>query len=74
MQPSQQASHARAETVASTCADGAMQDVYDAAYVTLHVRVSNQAACHLYKKTLGYECAACPYSEHSWHMSSPTPQ
>eukprot|EP00892_Ulva_mutabilis_P004633 jgi/Ulvmu1/2541/UM139_0009.1 len=33
----------------------AMQDVYDAAYATLHVRVSNKAACHLYKVTLGYE-------------------
>ena len=34
-----------------------MQDVYDAHYVTLHVRVSNKAACHLYKDTLGYEYA-----------------
>lgn len=33
-----------------------MQDVYDAHYATLHVRVSNKAACHLYKDTLGYEC------------------
>lgn len=37
-----------------------MQDVYDAHYVTLHVRVSNKAACHLYKGTLGYECVIPP--------------
>lgn len=37
-------------------ADRAMQEVYNAAYATLHVRVSNKAACHLYKVTLGYEC------------------
>lgn len=36
-------------------AHGAMQDVYDAHYVTLHVRISNKAACHLYRETLGYE-------------------
>ena len=34
-----------------------MMDTFDCAYVTLHVRVSNQAAFHLYNDTLGYECA-----------------
>jgi hypothetical protein len=38
-------------------ADHAMYDCFDAAYVTLHVRVSNKTAFHLYKNTLGYECA-----------------
>ena len=33
-----------------------MEDCFDAAYVTLHVRVSNKTAFHLYKNTLGYSC------------------
>lgn len=31
-----------------------MQEVFDAAYVSLHVRKSNRAAFHLYKETLQY--------------------
>ena len=42
--------HCRAET-----ADKAMQDVFGAEYVSLHVRVSNKGAIHLYTQTLGYE-------------------
>jgi peptide alpha-N-acetyltransferase len=33
----------------------AMQDVYDADYVSLHVRVGNHAALTLYRDILGYE-------------------
>lgn len=33
----------------------AMQDVFDAEYVSLHVRVGNRAAFALYSSTLGYE-------------------
>ena len=33
----------------------AMQDVYDADYVSLHVRVGNRAALTLYRDVLGYE-------------------
>jgi hypothetical protein len=51
----------------SDCADAAMQDVYDAQYVTLHVRVSNKAACHLYKDTLGYECG--PFTDYGHILS-----
>jgi peptide alpha-N-acetyltransferase len=32
-----------------------MQDVFDAEYVSLHVRESNRAAFHLYRQTLQYE-------------------
>ena len=32
-----------------------MQDVFDAEYVSLHVRKSNQAAFHLYNVTLNYQ-------------------
>lgn len=40
-----------------TRADQAMADVFDAEYVSLHVRVTNKGAFHLYTQTLGYECA-----------------
>ncbi|CAM9609458.1 unnamed protein product, partial [Phaeothamnion confervicola] len=33
----------------------AMQEAFDAEYVSLHVRKSNKAAFHLYTETLGYE-------------------
>ena len=36
-------------------ADGAMENVFGAQYVSLHVRVTNNAAHHLYKETLGYQ-------------------
>lgn len=39
------------------CANRAMQETFDAKYVSLHVRESNQAAFHLYKNTLGYKIA-----------------
>jgi peptide alpha-N-acetyltransferase len=32
-----------------------MQEVFGAEYVSLHVRVSNKGAFHLYTKTLGYK-------------------
>jgi N-alpha-acetyltransferase 10/11 len=32
-----------------------MAEVFDAAYVSLHVRQSNVAALHLYRDTLGFE-------------------
>jgi ribosomal protein S18 acetylase RimI-like enzyme len=32
----------------------AMQEVFGAEYVSLHVRKSNRAAFHLYTETLGY--------------------
>ena len=32
-----------------------MADVFEAEYVSLHVRKSNRAAFHLYKETLQYE-------------------
>ena len=33
-----------------------MAETYAAAYVSLHVRVSNRHALHLYRDTLGYTC------------------
>lgn len=33
----------------------AMEEVFGSKYVSLHVRVSNKAALHLYKTTLGYK-------------------
>ncbi len=36
-------------------AQNAMRDVYNALYVSLHVRVSNRAALTLYRDTLGFE-------------------
>ena len=41
-------------------ADTAMQDVFGAEYVSLHVRVTNRAAKHLYTQSLGYRCAGRP--------------
>lgn len=35
----------------------AMLENYDAAFVSLHVRVSNRAALHLYTNTLGFKYA-----------------
>lgn len=32
-----------------------MQDVFDAEFSSLHVRITNKAAIHLYTETLGYE-------------------
>jgi peptide alpha-N-acetyltransferase len=40
--------------VCAVCADKAMEDVFGALYVSLHVRVSNKGAIHLYTETLGY--------------------
>ena len=37
-----------------------MQDVFGAKYVSLHVRVTNQGAHHLYTQSLGYQCAPLP--------------
>lgn len=39
----------------SLCADRAMAEVFDAEYSSLHVRITNKAAFHLYTETLGYE-------------------
>lgn len=41
-------------------ADRAMQDVFGAKYVSLHVRVTNKGAHHLYTQSLGYKCAFLP--------------
>eukprot|EP00242_Pyramimonas_sp_CCMP2087_P000106 CAMPEP_0198196904 /NCGR_PEP_ID=MMETSP1445-20131203/421_1 /TAXON_ID=36898 /ORGANISM="Pyramimonas sp., Strain CCMP2087" /LENGTH=299 /DNA_ID=CAMNT_0043865967 /DNA_START=59 /DNA_END=958 /DNA_ORIENTATION=+ len=38
-----------------TSAQKAMTEVFDAEYVSLHVRKSNRAALHLYQITLGYD-------------------
>ncbi|KAK9839839.1 hypothetical protein WJX81_005333 [Elliptochloris bilobata] len=38
-----------------TAAHHAMADVFDAEYVSLHVRVTNKGAFHLYTQTLGYD-------------------
>lgn len=35
-------------------ADRAMEEVFGAKYSSLHVRVTNRGAFHLYNKTLGY--------------------
>ena len=48
------------EVMSARVADYAMEQVFDAAYVTLHVRVSNKTAFHLYRNTLGYECVPLP--------------
>lgn len=37
----------------------AMIDNFKAEYVSLHVRESNQAAIHLYRKTLEYQYVNC---------------
>lgn len=39
----------------AAAADNAMQEVFGAHYSSLHVRVGNKGALHLYKETLGYE-------------------
>ena len=36
-------------------ASRAMVENFNAKYVSLHVRVSNRAALHLYRETLGFE-------------------
>jgi N-alpha-acetyltransferase 10/11 len=36
-------------------ADKAMAEVFGAEYVSLHVRVTNKGAFHLYTNTLGYK-------------------
>lgn len=36
-------------------ADRAMKEVFSAEYVSLHVRVTNTVAKHLYTETLGYQ-------------------
>lgn len=36
-------------------ADKAMEEVFGAEYVSLHVRMSNRGAIHLYTQTLGYK-------------------
>ena len=41
-------------TTLMTAAHRAMQEVFGAKYASLHVRVSNKGAFHLYKETLGY--------------------
>ena len=46
-----------------------MQDVFGAKYVSLHVRVTNQGAHHLYTQSLGYQCAPLPLQllpEYRW--------
>lgn len=40
--------------------DIAMQDVFGAKYVSLHVRVSNKGAHHLYTQSLAYKQAPAP--------------
>jgi peptide alpha-N-acetyltransferase len=40
---------------AHVSADKAMEEVFGAEYVSLHVRVSNKGAFHLYTETLGYK-------------------
>lgn len=42
-------------TTLMRAAHRAMDQVFRAQYVSLHVRVSNKAAFHLYHETLGYE-------------------
>lgn len=37
------------------CADHAMAECFGAKYSSLHVRVTNRAAFHLYSETLGYQ-------------------
>lgn len=37
------------------CTERAMAESHRAEYVSLHVRVSNKAALHLYRDTLGFE-------------------
>lgn len=42
-------------TTLMNAAHRAMQEVFRAKYASLHVRVTNKGAFHLYKETLGYE-------------------
>jgi len=42
-------------TTLMSAAHGAMDKVFGAKFVSLHVRVSNKAAFHLYSETLGYK-------------------
>lgn len=42
---------------ASFVADRAMEEVFGSVYASLHVRVMNKGAFHLYTETLGYQCA-----------------
>ena len=50
------ASYALASSV--NIADQAMLEVFGAQYSSLHVRVTNRGAFHLYTQTLGYQCVA----------------
>ena len=38
----------------SRCTEVDMEHIFGAEYVSLHVRVSNEAATHLYQTTLGF--------------------
>jgi hypothetical protein len=58
MQMIDQSSAVSKSLLPSPAADKAMQDVFGAKYVSLHVRVTNQGAHHLYTQSLGYQCAA----------------
>ena len=40
------------------CAEISLFHFYKASHITLHVRVSNSAAIHLYKKKLGFEVSS----------------
>ncbi len=54
------------DALMAVCADKGMAEVFDAVYASLHVRVSNQGAFHLYTRTLGYEYSPL-------HLPSMTP-
>jgi len=53
--PAGPALHAAAPRCPPHPADKAMQDVFGALYVSLHVRVGNKVAFHLYTESLGYQ-------------------
>ncbi len=42
-----------------------MAEVFDAVYASLHVRVSNKGAFHLYTQTLGYTCVSSLIHAHT---------
>lgn len=47
----------------------AMIEMYNARFVSLHVRVSNRAALHLYKNSLGFTCARFSFvSKEFWYI------
>lgn len=54
--------------------DTAMLEVFNADYSSLHVRVTNKGALHLYTQTLGYRYRGMTNANLCWCQPSPQHQ